>query len=204
MADRYGCTMMIGGKLPIEKMDEFVGLIEDEMGSFEKPVNSPVEFYEQMIKHGYIDKILDPLEIRNDEARWGEMEDLENFCTENNLSYKKASDSYYGCSPELCVFNPEYSSKTHICLTTDQQDPFILTGFVSDFLKFIKLYNLKEDMSNHVFKTLTDADIEWIKNNIDINNKDRASLLEKYIDKHYHYFEYTPESFLIIKNDKVI
>lgn len=120
MSDRYAAQIEIGGRISRSRKmpdDAETSLIEALMG----------EIASQGVSHEYGDVrltivrsterdllgFLDPetgyLRFRDDQAVNGEMPEIEEFCRENGIPYRRQSAMYSGCLAESVYFDPGMS-----------------------------------------------------------------------------------------------
>lgn len=99
MADRASATILIGGVLPPELIDPFLGTIALERG-FDGWEEAPVDA-------GAFDREA-PLEVCGYELAGGVFEQLEAFCVEHRLAFVRSSGSCPGAfGPERVIFDDD-------------------------------------------------------------------------------------------------
>jgi hypothetical protein len=116
MADRVSASITIGGNLPANLLDAFVGIIQNEGLSTEwdgEPFD-PSELPQD-----------EPLRLMAHEVAWGRFEELEAFCFENALPFARWSGSYGGqWGAERTVFTGTGEPQ---CYAADEDD-YVLMG----------------------------------------------------------------------------
>lgn len=112
MSDRSASKIQIGGRLPVSKVEELVDLItaqgagENWEGGFDS-----VKDAEEWIRKADWDKTY--LELVDNEACGGEMDDIEAFCRENKLTYCMHSSACLGAYDCSIVFwRPGWKQRT--------------------------------------------------------------------------------------------
>jgi hypothetical protein len=117
MADYIAAHIAIGGKLAGSKLEELSSLIEDL--SAEDDWSSPAD-------QQYLQKCSDdrkPLALYDDEARYGEFEELERFCTRNKLTFKRQSSPKYEHEGQIRLFSPDCGDR--YIGATDDGEPYL-------------------------------------------------------------------------------
>ena len=100
MADYMAAHIEIGGKLARWKLNELLSLIEEL--SAEDDSSSP-------LNQEYLQTCTDenkPLALYDDQARYGEFPELEQFCIANNLTFNRRSSPKYEYEGQIKVFSP--------------------------------------------------------------------------------------------------
>ncbi len=124
MADYMAAHIKIGGKLQRSKLQEFLSLIQDL--SAEDYWSSPAD--QEYMQECLGDK--KPIGLYDDEARYGQFEELERFCVENNLTFRRQSSPKYEYDGQIRYFSP------------DAGDQYI--GATDDGEAYLRLSELKD------------------------------------------------------------
>jgi len=125
MADYMAAHIKIGGKLQRSKLQEFLNLIQDL---------SAEDYWSSPANQEYLQECLGdkkPMVLYDDQARYGEFEELESFCMENHLTFKRTSSPKYEYDGQIRYFSP------------DAGDQYI--GATDDGEAYLKLSELKDD-----------------------------------------------------------
>ena len=106
MADRFAAEMWIGGTVTRDVADELADQIRtSDLGTEWGEHNLATIDVNDDIFETCTD--LDgTLRVCDAEARFGELEDLEEFCRENKISYDRRSEGKYEYDPELVRYRP--------------------------------------------------------------------------------------------------
>ena len=105
MADSFPGEIMIGGKVPAALLEEFLGKIGStgaKVGGYDG-----VEFDAKTAED--LRRALDEdahLFLVDDQARYGQFEELEAFCVQHGISFDRHSDARYEFDSENVYFRP--------------------------------------------------------------------------------------------------
>ena len=125
MADYMAAHIEIGGKLARTKLKELVSLIEEL--SAEDDWNSPPN-------QEYLQTCADenkPLALYDDQARYGEFPELEQFCIANNLTFNRKSSPKYEYEGQIRFFSPD--SGEQVIGATDEGEPYLKWSELKDY-----------------------------------------------------------------------
>jgi hypothetical protein len=96
MGDRAPCSITIGGDLSADHLPRFLSLIED-YGLTIDWGGEPFEFR--------LHPVATPIALFGDEINGGCVDDVESFCVEHGLPFRRVSGGCLGAfSPEIIVF----------------------------------------------------------------------------------------------------
>lgn len=105
MSDRIPAKIEIGGVVYPNFLDEFISEVNNsngqrfnDWGGARADIKMTKELKEY-IHDGYFTLV-------DDEASFGEFEELENFCRDHNLSYRRATSAKYEYNAEVAVWIP--------------------------------------------------------------------------------------------------
>ncbi len=101
MADYMAAHIKIGGKLQRSKLQEFLSLIQDL---------SAEDYWSSPADQEYLQECMDdkkPIGLYDDEASYGQFEELERFCVENNLTFRRQSSPKYEYDGQIRYFSPD-------------------------------------------------------------------------------------------------
>ena len=105
MADYFAGEIRIGGKLPADLLEEFLGELNSsgaKVGGYDgAPVacKNAEELRHALDENGH-------LFLVNDEARYGMFEELEDFLCEHDIPYDRHSDARFEWDAENVTFRP--------------------------------------------------------------------------------------------------
>ncbi len=107
MAERMAAQIWIGGKLSPDQADELCGAIaaEDvslEWGGGQFSPSSPEDLLQARVEH-HDSQVL---RLCDDQASWGEFNDLESFLREHAISYTRHGESGSGYNGEIVEYRP--------------------------------------------------------------------------------------------------
>ncbi len=125
MADYMAAHIEIGGKLARCKLNELLSLIEEL--SAEDDWSSPPN-------QEYLQTCADenkPLALYDDQARYGEFPELEQFCIANNLTFKRHSSPKYEYEGQIRFFSPD--SGEQVIGATDDGEPYLKLSELKDY-----------------------------------------------------------------------
>ena len=125
MADYMAAHIEIGGKLARTKLTELVSLIEEL--SAEDDSSSPPN-------QEYLQKCADenkPLALYDDQARYGEFPELEQFCIANNLTFNRRSSPKYEYEGQIKLFSPDPGEQ--VIGATDEGEPYLKLSQLKDY-----------------------------------------------------------------------
>jgi len=127
MADYMAANIEIGGKLPQGKLTELLSLIDDL--SAEGYCGSPPN-QEFLVKCTDNKK---PVVLYDDQARYGEFEELEQFCIKNNLTFKRQSSPKYEYEGQIRFFSPD--SGDRVIGATDDGELYLKLSELEEYQK---------------------------------------------------------------------
>ena len=125
MADYMAAHIEIGGKLARCKLNELLSLIEEL--SAEDDSSSP-------LNQEYLQTCTDenkPLALYDDQARYGEFPELEQFCIANKLTFNRKSSPKYEYEGQIRFFSPD-SGERNIS-ATDAGEPYLVLSELQDY-----------------------------------------------------------------------
>ncbi len=127
MADYMAAHIEIGGKLARCKLTELLSLIE-ELSAEDYGSSSPNQEYLQICADEN-----KPLALYDDQARYGEFPELEEFCIANNLTFNRHSSPKYEYEGQIRFFSPD-SGERNIS-ATDNGEPYLVLSELQDYQK---------------------------------------------------------------------
>ncbi len=108
MADYMAAEILIGGRIPASIVPELCQAIRQERlgldygrACFDPDTASDLLEACRADSHGAL-----VLKLSDDQARWGEFEQLERFLQDNAIAYTRRSEGKYDCDPEQVEFRP--------------------------------------------------------------------------------------------------
>jgi len=125
MADYMAAHIEIGGKLARTKLSELLSLIE-ELSSEDYGSSSPNQEYLQTCADEN-----KPLALYDDQARYGEFPELEQFCIANKLTFNKRSSPKYEYEGQIKLFSPD--SGEQVIGATDDGEPYLKWSELKDY-----------------------------------------------------------------------
>jgi len=125
MADYMAAHIEIGGKLARTKLSELLSLIE-ELSSEDYGSSSPNQEYLQTCADEN-----KPLALYDDQARYGEFVELEEFCIANNLTFNRKSSPKYEYEGQIRLHSPDSGDK--IIGATDEGEPYLKLPELKDY-----------------------------------------------------------------------
>ncbi len=117
MADYMAAHIEIGGKLARCKLNELLSLIE-ELSAEDYGSSPPNQEYLQTCADEN-----KPLALYDDQARYGEFPELEEFCIANNLTFKRHSSPKYEYEGQIRFYSPDSSEQ--VIGATDEGEPYL-------------------------------------------------------------------------------
>ncbi len=125
MADYMAAHIEIGGKLVRCKLKELVSLIE-ELSAEDYGSSPPNQEYLQTCADEN-----KPLALYDDQARYGEFPELEEFCIANKLTFNRKSSPKYEYEGQIKVFSPD--SGEQVIGATDDGEPYLKLSELKDY-----------------------------------------------------------------------
>jgi len=125
MADYMAAHIEIGGKLARCKLNKLLSLIEEL---------SAEDYGSSALNQGYLQTCADekkPLALYDDQARYGEFAELEQFCIANNLTFKRHSSPKYEYEGQIRFFSPD--SGERVIGATDDGEPYLRWSELKDY-----------------------------------------------------------------------
>ncbi len=125
MADYMAAHIEIGGKLARSKLKELLSLIHEL--SAEDYSSSP-------LNQEYVQTCTDenkPLALYDDQARYGEFPELEEFCIANNLTFNRHSSPKYEYEGQIRFYSPD--SIEQVIGATDDGEPYLKWSELKDY-----------------------------------------------------------------------
>ncbi len=125
MADYMAAHIEIGGNLARTKLTELLSLIHDL---------SAEDYWSSPPNQEYLKKCTDenkPLALYDDQARYGEFPELEEFCIANNLTFKRHSSPKYEYEGQIRLHSPD--SGEQVIGATDDGDPYLKLSELKDY-----------------------------------------------------------------------
>jgi hypothetical protein len=123
MADRMAAAIEIGGKITKELLDELIALAS-ECWAEDWSSAANTKYLMEAIKDKKSLVLTDP------EIAWGEFTDIEEFCKEHGLHFKRHTCPMFEYEGELQCYNPEKGLQT--------------IGATADGTVYFKEYDLRE------------------------------------------------------------
>lgn len=164
MSDNFYGSIKIGGELPKELINEFLGKIEKDTG----------------MNYGKLDRIPDnngTLYIEDSEARNGQFDNLETWCQKHDLSYVRESSACYEYSAEVVWWIPGME-EAMVVLTTMDQEPYIIKDTLNRIINFLEKVKDPKDA------TLMLEDYkEWAMEVIDEGKMDPVTFMKMRIEE---------------------
>ncbi len=117
MADYMAAHIEIGGKLARCKLNELLSLIE-ELSAEDCGSSPPNQEYLQICADEN-----KPLALYDDQARYGEFPELEEFCIANNLTFNRHSSPKYEYEGQIRLYSPD--SGEQVIGATDDGEPYL-------------------------------------------------------------------------------
>jgi len=112
MSDRIAAEIVIGGKLKRANLDEFLKAVKDQGVSLEWGD----KFFEPTGEKDLLDGVSgEVLVLRDDQAPWGEFEDLEKACRETGLSYDRSAEARYEFDGEVVRWRDGMDEPRRFC-----------------------------------------------------------------------------------------
>lgn len=133
----YSTNIAIGGVLPASRLAGLLraaahcGTAFDWNGERLVESDDDLQCLRDMIAEAKAEG--QPLRLYNDSATGGRLEDLETFCRENGLSYRRSYDPDHGDSGMVCWWSPGMSGPTEREADADGE-PFV---FVREIVEII-------------------------------------------------------------------
>ena len=127
MADYMAAHIEIGGKLARCKLTELLSLIH-ELSAEDYGSSSPNREYLQICADEN-----KPLALYDDQARYGEFPELEQFCIANKLTFNKKSSPKYEYEGQIKLFSPD--SGEQVIGATDDGEPYLKLSELKDYLE---------------------------------------------------------------------
>jgi len=125
MADYMAAHIEIGGKLARTKLKELLSLIE-ELSAEDYSSSPPNQEYLQTCADEN-----KPLALYDDQARYGEFPELEEFCIANNLTFKRHSSPKYEYEGQIKLFSPDPGEQ--VIGATDDGEPYLRWSELKDY-----------------------------------------------------------------------
>ena len=125
MADYMAAHIEIGGKLTRCKLNELLSLIE-ELSAEDYGSSSPNQEYLQICADEN-----KPLALYDDQARYGEFPELEQFCIANKLTFKRKSSPKYEYEGQIRFFSTD-SGESNIS-ATDDGEPYLKLSELKEY-----------------------------------------------------------------------
>ena len=127
MADYMAAHIEIGGKLTRCKLNELLSLIE-ELSAEDYGSSSPNQEYLQTCADEN-----KPLALYDDQARYGEFPELEQFCIANNLTFNRHSSPKYEYEGQIRLHSPDFGEQ--VIGATDDGEPYLKWSELKDYLE---------------------------------------------------------------------
>ena len=125
MADYMAAHIEIGGKLARTKLNELLSLIE-EISAEDYSSSPPNQEYLQTCADEN-----KPLALYDDQARYGEFTELEEFCIANNLTFNRRSSPKYEYEGQIKLFSPDPGEQ--VIGATDEGEPYLKWSELKDY-----------------------------------------------------------------------
>ena len=125
MADYMAAHIEIGGKLARTKLTELLSLIE-ELSAEDYGSSPPNQEYLQTCADEN-----KPLALYDDQARYGEFPELEEFCIANNLTFNRHSSPKYEYEGQIRLHSPNFGEQ--VIGATDDGEPYLKWSELKDY-----------------------------------------------------------------------
>jgi hypothetical protein len=135
MSERMAAEIHIGGKIPAAVAVGLAGVVQREGVSLEWGGGR----FEPESAQALLEASQDGddgtglLRLYDDQARWGEFEELEAFCRQHHVAYTRHSEGRYDCGPETAEYRPEQG--LFVFLTDPSHQPYVLANQLVDVEK---------------------------------------------------------------------
>jgi len=160
MADHFSGEISIGGKVPLSKIPGLIEAInaqECSHGWGDKTIKMPypkdhlMEATEKLLTLINDDGII---WVCDEQARNGELEEIEDYCEENNIGFTRISSGYCEYEPETKEFRPGMKSPI-VILTNDDGNEMIPAGEVRELIEAVEnLGGTAENIDREDFMSL--------------------------------------------------
>ena len=127
MADYMAAHIEIGGKLARTKLKELLSLIH-ELSAEDYSSSPPNQEYLQTCADEN-----KPLALYDDQARYGEFPELEEFCIANKLTFNRHSSPKYEYEGQIRFYSPDSSEQ--VIGATDEGEPYLKWSELQDYQK---------------------------------------------------------------------
>ncbi len=125
MADYMSAHIEIGGKLARTKLTELLSLIH-ELSAEDYSSSPPNQEYLQTCADEN-----KPLALYDDQVRYGEFPELEEFCIANNLTFNRKSSPKYEYEGQIRLHSPD--SGEQVIGATDEGEPYLKWSELKDY-----------------------------------------------------------------------
>lgn len=122
MSDRFPAEITIGGDIKRSLIEGLIGAICGDgasLGWGEAPFEPKDE---KELLEGFTSFLI----LKDEEARYGQFDEIEGFCRENGIAYDRHSDGYCEYDPENVSFRPGMDEP--VVETTDRQGHVLVNG----------------------------------------------------------------------------
>lgn len=130
MADRMPAQIWIGGKLPRSLLEDFParGLATNWDGSRLAHLTE-----ESLLRVRDEDGLLT---FCDEDAWWGEFEELERWLMEHKMPFRRQSDGKYEYLPEIVEFRPDLGHEGyHQTICSDDGEPLLYSSYILPIVK---------------------------------------------------------------------
>lgn len=135
MSDFGWCCITIGGQLPASKANGLAQAIKDDAPQCCDIINDKLkgkEYLDQFMKKDGEKQVL---EVEDDDAYNGEMNETEAFCANNGLIYLRVSGECGGYDPENMFWD---GSKAHHSIANKENESTLTMYSIVQTMKFIE------------------------------------------------------------------
>lgn len=131
MADYMAANIKIGGPVTPELVERLAAAAESQGVTIVGDPDSNESLVERILF--WIDPGHTSVVFEDDEARYGEFEDLEKFCRDNGLSYVRHNDGKYELNAEFAWWKPGMPAPA-TCESNNNEDVLLRADAIRDIL----------------------------------------------------------------------
>lgn len=180
MSDRMYAEIHIGGSLYRRDLEEFIELACS--ANRDEKVDEA-----WLLRYAKENDTDGEIILRDPEVAWGKFEDLEKFCEDHDLTYRRETEGKYEYDPETAYWTP--GMKEALCMVTSRDgNATVQVGTlrheIGNLKKFLKKVNKIEKAPLHI----NDKDPQrkaWAKHILSQNKIDPLDLLSIWISSEY-------------------
>jgi hypothetical protein len=102
MADYVSASIILGGKIPEAKLNQLTtAIMHDAAGPEAGETFGDIDEILAYLRAGEV------IELFDDQARWGEFEQIQNACHELDLSFRRHNEAKYEIQEEILIWTAE-------------------------------------------------------------------------------------------------